>query len=56
MGDQYAIHKLNREIINMAFNLKPNAVIFGFQAETAEIYYIKIKEFDEVAPVEKFIK
>ncbi|KQC28691.1 3-keto-disaccharide hydrolase [Flagellimonas eckloniae] len=58
MGDQYAIHKLNGEIVNMAFNLEPGAGIFGFQSETAEIFYrnIRIKEFDEIIPAEKFLK
>lgn len=58
MGDQYAIHKLNGDIVNMAFNLNPSKGIIGFQSETAEIYYrnIKIKEFDEVIPVTEFIK
>lgn len=58
MGDQYAIHKLNGEVINMAFNLSPGAGIFGFQSETAEIYYrnILIKEFDEIVPAEVFLK
>ena len=57
MGDQYAIHKLNGEVINMAFNLTPGEGIIGFQAETAEIYYrnIEIKEFEKIIPSEKFL-
>lgn len=57
MGDQYSIHKLNGDVINMAFNLTPGEGIFGFQAETAEIFYrnIEIKEFDEFIPSEKFL-
>lgn len=57
MGDQYAIHKLNGDIVNMATHLKPAAGIFGFQSETAEIFYrnIRIKEYDEVVPAEKFL-
>lgn len=57
MGDQYAIHKLNGEIVNMAFNLEPGAGIFGFQSETAEIFYknIRIKEFDEIIPASQFL-
>lgn len=57
MGDQYAIHKLNGEIVNMAFNLEPAAGIFGFQSETAEIFYrnIRIKEFDEIIPASQFL-
>lgn len=58
MGEAYTIHKLNGDIVNMAFNLKPSAGIIGFQSETAEIYYknIEIKEFDEVIPIEVFTK
>ncbi|WP_299668714.1 DUF1080 domain-containing protein [uncultured Polaribacter sp.] len=58
MGNQYAIHKLNGKIVNMAFNLEPGAGIFGFQSETAEIYYrnIQVKEFDEIIPAEVFLK
>ncbi|MDO5969596.1 DUF1080 domain-containing protein [Flavivirga aquimarina] len=58
MGDKYSIHKLNGEIVNMAFNLKPSSGIFGFQSETAEIYYrnIEIKEFDKFIPIEHFLK
>lgn len=58
MGDQYAIHKLNGEIVNMAFNLNPAEGIIGFQSETAEIFYrkIRIKEFDEIVPIDDFLK
>uniref|UniRef100_UPI00404741E7 3-keto-disaccharide hydrolase n=1 Tax=Mariniflexile sp. TaxID=1979402 RepID=UPI00404741E7 len=58
MGGEYAIHKLNGEVVNMAFNLKPDAGIIGFQSETAEIFYrnIEIKEFDEIISIEKFLK
>ena len=56
MGDKYTIHKLNGDIVNMAYNLAPNKGIIGFQAETAEILYrnIEIKEFDEIPPIETF--
>jgi hypothetical protein len=49
MGDEYAIHKLNGEVVNMLFHPSPSEGIIGFQAETAEIYYrkIEIKEFSE---------
>ncbi|MDF7823551.1 DUF1080 domain-containing protein [Pontiellaceae bacterium B12227] len=58
MGAQYAIHKLNGDIVNMATNLKPAEGIIGLQSETAEIYYrnIEIKEFDEIIPMETFLK
>ena len=58
MGEEYAIHKLNGDIVNMAFNLKPSSGVFGFQSETAEIFYknIEIKEFDEIVPADVFLK
>ncbi|MBB5268661.1 3-keto-disaccharide hydrolase [Algibacter amylolyticus] len=58
MGDKYTIHKLNGEVVNVAFNLNPSEGIIGFQSETAEIYYknIKIKEFSESLPIEEFLK
>ncbi|MDW5290768.1 DUF1080 domain-containing protein [Formosa sp. PL04] len=57
MGGEYTIHKLNGEIVNMAFNLTPEAGIIGFQSETAEIYYrnIRIKEFETAVPIEVFL-
>ena len=57
MGDHYAIYKLNGDIVNVAYNLTPGEGVFGFQAETAEIFYknIAIKEFDEIIPIEKFL-
>ena len=57
MGDAYTIHKLNGKIVNMGTNLSQSEGIIGFQSETAEIFYrnIKIKEFDVVVPMEKFI-
>ena len=58
MGDEYAIHKLNGAIVNMGTDLPHSEGIIGLQSETAEIYYrnIEIKEFDEVIPMEEFIK
>jgi hypothetical protein len=58
MGSEYAIHKLNGKVVNMAFNLNPSEGIIGLQSETAEIFYrnIQIKEFDEVIPTESFLK
>ena len=57
MGGEYTIHKLNGEIVNMAYNLKPEEGIIGFQSETAEIYYrdIEIKEFKKSIPLETFL-
>ena len=58
MGEDYAIHKLNGDVVNMATNLKPSEGIIGFQAETAELFYrnIEIKEFTESVPMESFLK
>lgn len=58
MGNEYTIHKLNGKIINMGTNLSVDKGLIGFQSETAEIFYrnIEIKEFDELIPIEKFIK
>ena len=58
MGDKYAIHKLNGEIVNIGTDLTHGAGILGFQSETAEIYYrnIRIKELDEFIPLERFLE
>lgn len=58
MGDKYTIHKLNGVIVNMGTNLSHSEGMIGFQSETAEIFYrnIEIKEFDEIIPIERFIK
>lgn len=58
MGNQYAIHKLNGKIVNMATNLSLSEGIIGLQSETAEIYYrnIMIKEFDKPVPMDVFLK
>ncbi len=58
MADKYAIHKLNGKIVNMATNLSHSEGIIGLQSETAEIYYrnIEIEEFDEIIPLESFLK
>lgn len=57
MGDNYAIHKLNGKIVNMATDITLSEGIIGLQSETAEIYYrnIEIKEFGEFIPMEKFL-
>ncbi|MDA7916846.1 DUF1080 domain-containing protein [Opitutaceae bacterium] len=57
MGSAYAIHKLNGQVVNMAFDLSVDEGIIGLQAETAEIFYrnIEIKEFDEVVPAATFL-
>ena len=58
MGDEYAIHLLNGKLANMATNLEPNEGPIAFEAETGEIFWrnIRIKEYDDVVPMEKFIE
>lgn len=58
MGNQYSIHKLNGQIVNMATDLPYSEGIIGLQSETAEIFYrnIEIKEFDSIVPIENFIE
>jgi hypothetical protein len=58
MGNKYAIHKLNGQIVNYATDLSVGEGIIGFQSETAEIFYrnIFIKELTEDIPIEKFVK
>jgi len=58
MGNQYAIHRLNGEIINIATDLSVGEGVIGWQSETAEIFYrnILIKEFDKIIPMEEFLK
>ena len=57
MGDQYAIHKLNGEVVNMATDLSVGEGIIGLQSETAEIFYrnMEIKEFEKPVPLDTFI-
>jgi hypothetical protein len=58
MGSEYAIHKLNGEVVNMAYDLFPSSGIIGFQSETSEVFYrnIKIKEFERSVSEEQFLK
>ena len=58
MGDQYSIHKLNGEVVNMATDFSIGKGIIGLQSETAEIYYrnIEIKEFKKFIPAKAFLK
>ncbi|MGJ8672616.1 3-keto-disaccharide hydrolase [Rubritalea sp.] len=57
MGDQYTVHKLNGEVINIAVDLSPGEGVIGLQAETAEIFYrnIRIKELSAFIPMEDFL-
>jgi hypothetical protein len=58
MGDEYSIHKLNGQVVNVITNLAHKQGTIGLQAETAEIFYrdIKIMEFEESIPIERFLK
>ncbi len=58
MGREYAIHKLNGKIVNMATGLSVGDGLVGLQAETAEIFYrnIAIKEFADAVPMEEFLR
>lgn len=57
MGDEYTIHKLNGKVVNVGTDLSVSEGVIGFQSETVELFYrsIKIKEFDEIVPMEKFL-
>ncbi|MFC5049758.1 DUF1080 domain-containing protein [Rubritalea spongiae] len=57
MGEQYTIHKLNGEVVNIAVDLNPSEGLIGLQAETSEIFYrnIRIKELDRFVPMETFL-
>ncbi|MBK1875931.1 3-keto-disaccharide hydrolase [Pelagicoccus mobilis] len=57
MGNEYTIHKLNGEVVNIAQDLPLSEGIIGFQSETAEIFYrnIEIKEFEKSLPIEAFL-
>lgn len=52
MGNQYALFKLNGKIVNYITNLSVGEGTFGFQAESAEIFYrnIEVMVVDTVIP------
>lgn len=58
MGNDYAIQKLNGEVVNVITDLAHDSGPLALQAETAEIFYrnIEIKEFEEALPMEAFLK
>jgi Domain of Unknown Function (DUF1080) len=58
MADQYAIHKLNGQVVNYATKLPYREGVIGLQSETAEIFFrnIRIKEFAQDLPAETFLK
>lgn len=57
MGEQWAIHKLNGEIVNLATNLGASEGPIAFEAETAEILWrnVMIREFEEDLALESFL-
>ncbi len=58
MGNKYAIHKLNGDVVNMLTDLPLSEGKIGLQAETGEIYYknIQIKELKDFVPADTFLK
>lgn len=56
MGDEYVIHKLNGEVVNMAVNLYVGEGPIALEAETGEIFWrnIVIKEFEHSVPMVEF--
>lgn len=57
MGDQWAIHKLNGETVNMATDLGVSEGPIAFEAETGEILWrnVMIKEFEKDLPIDAFL-
>ncbi|WP_169305369.1 3-keto-disaccharide hydrolase [Coraliomargarita akajimensis] len=57
MGSDYAIHKLNGQVVNVGTNLTAGEGVIGLQAETAEIFYrnIEILELPESLPIDHFL-
>ena len=57
MGNEYAIHKLNGEVVNVATNLENGEGPIALEAETGEIFWrnIKIKEWDQTIPINQFL-
>jgi hypothetical protein len=53
-----AIHKLNGEVINVAYDLPVGEGTIGLQSETAEVFLpnIKIKNSKNLFQLKKFIK
>ena len=58
MDNEYAIHKLNGKLVNMATNLEPSEGPIALEAETGEIFWrnIQIKEFEKVIPADVFLE
>ncbi len=57
MGNEYLLHKLNGQIVNMATDLPASSGPIAIESETGEIYWrnIRIKEFAESIPMENFL-
>lgn len=57
MDNDYAIHKLNGKLVNMATNLEPSEGRIALEAETGEIFWrnIQIKEFENTIPADAFL-
>jgi len=57
MGDQYALQKLNGQIVNMAKELPSASGPIAIESETGEIFWrnIRIKEFAQPVPMENFL-
>ncbi len=58
MGDEYLLHKLNGQVVNMATKLGTSEGPIAIESETGEIFWrnIRIKEFAEPIPMEEFLK
>lgn len=57
MNNEYAIHKLNGKLVNMATDLEPSEGPIALEAETGEILWrnIRIKEFERSIPMDNFL-
>ena len=57
MGNDFAIQKVNGEVVNIITDLAHESGPLALQAETAEIFYrnIEIKEFKEALEMESFL-
>ncbi|CAA6680221.1 MULTISPECIES: DUF1080 domain-containing protein, partial [unclassified Lentimonas] len=57
MGDEYAIHAVNGEVVNVITDLETKEGKIGIQAMSAEIMYrnIEVIEFEESLPIERFV-
>lgn len=58
MGEQWAIHKLNGKVVNLATDLGVSEGPIAFEAETAEILWrnVRIKEFEEAIALDVFLE